>query len=90
MEMQVQPYVLSTADEHALVPEKSFKECAQDCPEMIVVPGGSFTMGSPAGKWIVAWAREPYRPRTTQKSHRCGYGRSTIFAGRGVVSVEIA
>ena len=47
MEMQVRPYVLSTADEQALVPEKTFNECAQDCPEMIVVPGGSFTMGSP-------------------------------------------
>ncbi len=27
-------------------PGQTFKDCAE-CPEMIVVPGGSFTMGSP-------------------------------------------
>jgi hypothetical protein len=43
MEMQVRPNVFSTADEQALVPEKSFKDCARDRPEM----NGSFTMGSP-------------------------------------------
>ncbi len=44
----VRPYVLSTAKEQALKPGQSFKECAQDCPEMVVVPAGSFTMGAPA------------------------------------------
>ena len=44
---QVWPYVLTPAQEHALKPGSSFKECAQDCPEMIVVPAGSFVMGSP-------------------------------------------
>jgi len=44
---KVRPYVLSTAKERALKPGDSFKECAQDCPEMIVVPAGSFTMGGP-------------------------------------------
>jgi formylglycine-generating enzyme required for sulfatase activity len=43
----VRPYVLSTAKERALKPGDSFKECLQNCPEMIVVPAGSFTMGSP-------------------------------------------
>ena len=43
MEIQVRPYMLSTAEEQELVPEKSFNECAQDCPEMVAVPGGSFT-----------------------------------------------
>jgi formylglycine-generating enzyme required for sulfatase activity len=43
----VRPYVLKAAKEQALKPGDSFKECAQDCPEMIVVPAGSFTMGSP-------------------------------------------
>jgi formylglycine-generating enzyme required for sulfatase activity/Flp pilus assembly protein TadD len=43
----VRSYVLNTAKEQALSPGQSFKECAQDCPEMIVVPAGSFTMGSP-------------------------------------------
>jgi formylglycine-generating enzyme required for sulfatase activity len=40
-------YVLSAAKEQALRPGDSFKECAQDCPEMVVVPAGSFMMGAP-------------------------------------------
>ena len=32
--------------ENALKPLASFYECAKDCPEMIVMPAGSFTMGS--------------------------------------------
>ncbi len=43
----VRPFVLSTAAEQALKPGQSFKECAQDCPEMVVVPAGTFEMGSP-------------------------------------------
>ena len=43
----VSPYVLSTAKEQALKPGDSFKECATDCPEMIVIPAGSLLMGSP-------------------------------------------
>ncbi len=46
----VRPYVLTAAAEAALQSGASFKECAKDCPEMIVVPAGSFTMGSPAGE----------------------------------------
>ncbi len=38
---------LSAAEEGALKPRDSFTECAH-CPEMVVVPAGSFTMGSPA------------------------------------------
>src|SRR5262249_18175090 len=41
------PVVLTAAKEQALKPGDSFEECAQDCPEMIVIPAGSFTMGSP-------------------------------------------
>jgi formylglycine-generating enzyme required for sulfatase activity len=37
---------LSASEECALKPKDVFKECDK-CPEMIVVPGGSFTMGSP-------------------------------------------
>src|SRR5262249_4672017 len=44
---EVRPYVLSAASENALKPGHSFKECSKDCPEMIVVPAGSFMMGSP-------------------------------------------
>jgi formylglycine-generating enzyme required for sulfatase activity len=41
------PYVLKPLAERALKPQGSFRECARDCPEMIVVPAGTFTMGSP-------------------------------------------
>ncbi len=34
---------LSAAEERVLKPKDSFKECAQ-CPEMVVVTAGSFTM----------------------------------------------
>lgn len=44
----VRPYVLSEEREHALKAHDSFRECARDCPEMIVIPPGSLMMGSPA------------------------------------------
>jgi formylglycine-generating enzyme required for sulfatase activity len=47
MRANVWPYVLSAEDERALKPQASFRECAKDCPEMIVIPAGEFTMGSP-------------------------------------------
>jgi formylglycine-generating enzyme required for sulfatase activity len=40
------PAPLTAAEERALKPKHSFKEC-DACPEMVVVPAGSFTMGSP-------------------------------------------
>jgi formylglycine-generating enzyme required for sulfatase activity len=42
------PYVLTAEAERALSPGVGFRECAADCPEMIVLPPGKFTMGSPA------------------------------------------
>jgi formylglycine-generating enzyme required for sulfatase activity len=47
---QVGPYVLTAGREQALKPKDSFRECAKDCPEMIVVPAGEFMMGSPANE----------------------------------------
>jgi len=44
----VRPYVLTAEAERALKPLAKFRECAKDCPEMVVVPAGAFTMGSPA------------------------------------------
>ena len=46
----VDPYVLKPEDERTLKPGKSFRECAKDCPEMVVVPAGEFMMGSPASE----------------------------------------
>lgn len=40
---------LSAAQEKALKPNGTFKECAH-CPEMVVVPPGKFSMGSPASE----------------------------------------
>src|SRR4029079_16241707 len=41
------PYVLTPEAERALKPGDTFRECAKNCPEMVVVPAGSFLMGSP-------------------------------------------
>jgi formylglycine-generating enzyme required for sulfatase activity len=43
-------YVLMPEAEQVLKPGEAFRECAKDCPEMIVVPAGEFTMGSPANE----------------------------------------
>jgi formylglycine-generating enzyme required for sulfatase activity len=50
MVANVRPYILPAAAERALKPRTSFRECAKDCPEMIVVPAGRFMMGSPASE----------------------------------------
>lgn len=47
------PYVLAPAAEQALKPKDVFRECSAEqgndyCPQMIVVPAGSFMMGSQA------------------------------------------
>jgi formylglycine-generating enzyme required for sulfatase activity len=47
MAAQIRPYVLTADKEHALKPGQTFLECAKACPEMVVVPAGSFHMGSP-------------------------------------------
>ncbi len=44
----IRPYVLTAEAEGALKSLASFRECAKDCPEMIVISAGEFTMGSPA------------------------------------------
>jgi formylglycine-generating enzyme required for sulfatase activity len=43
----VDPFVLKPEAERALKPGDGFRECAKDCPDMIVVPAGEFMMGSP-------------------------------------------
>ena len=39
------PYVLKPDAERALKPLASFRECAKDCPEMIVIPAGAIHDG---------------------------------------------
>jgi formylglycine-generating enzyme required for sulfatase activity len=45
----VRPHVLSAEAERALKPRQTFRDCAATtaCPEMVLVPSGSFRMGSP-------------------------------------------
>ena len=48
----VRGYV-ATAEAEQKQPGQKFKEC-RDCPEMVVIPGGHFTIGSPkdeSGRW---------------------------------------
>jgi formylglycine-generating enzyme required for sulfatase activity len=41
------PHPLSVGEKDCLDPKKVFKECGK-CPEMVIVPAGEFTMGSPS------------------------------------------
>jgi formylglycine-generating enzyme required for sulfatase activity len=45
----VRPYLLDVDAERALKAKEVFQEC-RDCPAMVVVPAGTFLMGSPEGK----------------------------------------
>jgi formylglycine-generating enzyme required for sulfatase activity len=47
--MTMRPYRIANVDPYVLKPgtlTPSFRECAKDCPEMIVIPAGEFVMGS--------------------------------------------
>ena len=46
----VRGHVLTPEAERVLEPGNSFRECAKDCPDMIVVPAGEFVMGSPVSE----------------------------------------
>jgi formylglycine-generating enzyme required for sulfatase activity len=58
---------LSRKQERALTPRKTFKDCSE-CPEMIVVPAGSFMMGSPS--------TEPNRNVNESPRHRVTIARA--------------
>ena len=57
---------LSAERERSLKPKDSFREC-DVCPEMVVVPAGAFTMGSPT--------TEPSRDRSESPEHRVTLAR---------------
>ena len=69
---------LSAAEERVLKPKDSFKECAQ-CPEMVVVPAGSFTMGSPDS--------EEERIEEEGPQHRVTFGKA-FGVGKFAVTFE--
>ncbi|HEX3913005.1 MAG TPA: SUMF1/EgtB/PvdO family nonheme iron enzyme, partial [Steroidobacteraceae bacterium] len=67
MVAHVRPYLLTAAAERALRSGDTFRECATDqdkdyCPEMVVIPAGSFMMGSPS--------TEKGRLETEEPQHR--------------------
>src|SRR5499427_5824309 len=69
---------LSAAEERVLKPKDSFKECAQ-CPEIVVVPAGSFTMGSPDS--------EEGRIEEEGPQHRVTFGKA-FGVGKFAVTFE--
>jgi formylglycine-generating enzyme required for sulfatase activity len=69
---------LTAAQERGLQPKDSFRECDK-CPEIVVVPAGSFTMGSPQS--------EKERDKDEGPQHRVTFDR--IFAvGKFAVTFE--
>ena len=69
---------LATERERALKPTDTFRECEQ-CPEMVVVPAGSFMMGSPAN--------EPEREREEGPQHRLTFAKA-LAVGRFSVTFD--
>jgi len=64
---------------HAQAPGTSFRDCAE-CPEMIVVPAGSFTMGSPRSETDRTDAEGP--PRQIRFEHAFAAGKFEITRGQ--------
>lgn len=61
------PAIQSADAEKEFVPKKKFQECSDDpgqtvCPEMIVVDGGTFSMGSPVDD-LEQWSDHREQPR---------------------------
>lgn len=78
---QIQPWggaPLPAEVEATLKPKDSFKECA-DCPEMVVVPAGSFMMGTPAA--------EPDRNKGEDPVHRVTIAKP-FAVGRFAISFD--
>jgi formylglycine-generating enzyme required for sulfatase activity len=46
----INPYLLSREKEKALKGGDTFRECKEHCPWMVVIPAGTFVMGSPDGE----------------------------------------
>jgi formylglycine-generating enzyme required for sulfatase activity len=71
----VDPYVRNPGAERVLKPGDVFRECAKDCPEMVVLPAGEFMMGSPKN--------EAGHLKTEEPQHR------VVFAKPFAVSILV-
>jgi formylglycine-generating enzyme required for sulfatase activity len=65
------PQPLSRAEERAIKRKDTFKECAA-CPEMVVVPAGTFTMGAPPREAIREADEGPTHPVTFARAFAVG------------------
>jgi formylglycine-generating enzyme required for sulfatase activity len=72
MMAQVRPHVLTAEHERALKRMDSFRECAKDCPEMIVVPPGEFVMGWPGAETSRGFVIGPQHQVTIAKPFAVG------------------
>jgi formylglycine-generating enzyme required for sulfatase activity len=68
---------MSAIEECVLKPKDIFKECAA-CPEMVVVPAGSFTMGSPANEAGRSDHEGPQHPVTIAQRFAVGKFAVTV------------
>jgi formylglycine-generating enzyme required for sulfatase activity len=68
---------LSPAQERALKPKDSFKEC-EVCPEMVVVPAGAFAMGSPNNEKARDDSEGPQHKVTIARSFALGKFEVTV------------
>jgi formylglycine-generating enzyme required for sulfatase activity len=68
---------LAAAEERGLKPKDTFKEC-DNCPEMVVVPAGSFTMGSPFSEKERLAEEGPQRTVTIGKPFAVGKFHITV------------
>jgi formylglycine-generating enzyme required for sulfatase activity len=62
---------LTAERERGLKPKDTFRECT-DCPKMVVVPAGRFTMGSPAGETGQFNWEAPQHPVTISRQFAVG------------------
>jgi hypothetical protein len=68
-EKRVELMPLAAERERTLKPQDTFQDCEQ-CPEMVVVPAGSFLMGSPANEPGARRHRRPAAPRDDREGLR--------------------
>jgi formylglycine-generating enzyme required for sulfatase activity len=68
---------LTAAQERGLKPKDAFREC-EGCPEMVVVPAGSFTMGSPDGEKDRSSDESPQHRVTISKPFAAGAWAVTV------------